>query len=127
MKILLVDDDKIMRKLLSLYLSEGGFSVVTAENGLNAMEKLGSDVFDLVMTDLIMPFMDGVEFVKTMKSNPATSHIPIIMLSAVTDGDEKERAIQAGADGYLQKPVTAEEMAAKVRQMLKESSAKGVK
>jgi two-component system chemotaxis response regulator CheY len=76
MKILVVDDDKTTRKLLSLYLKGAGFEVVTAENGLNAMEKLGSEPFQLVLTDLNMPFMDGIEFIKTMKSNPARRPSP---------------------------------------------------
>ena len=127
MKILIVDDDKTTRKILSLYLKEGGFNVTTAENGLNAMEKLGSDTFQLVMTDLNMPFMDGIEFIKAIKANPGTAHIPALMLTAETDGEEKDRAFKAGADGYLSKPVTAEELAVKIRQMVKDALEKGEK
>jgi len=127
MKILIVDDDKTTRKLLSLYLKGSGFEVVTAENGLNALEKLGSDTFQLVLTDLNMPFMDGIEFLKAMKSNPGTSHIPALMLTTETDEEERRRAIDAGADGYLSKPVTAEVVAAKIRQMVGEIFLKGGK
>lgn len=127
MKILIVDDDKTTRKILSLYLKEGGFNVTTAENGLNAMEKLGSDTFQLVMTDLNMPFMDGIKFIKTIKANPRTANIPALMLTAETDGEEKDRALKAGADGYLSKPVTAEELVAKIKQMLEDASEKGEK
>jgi two-component system chemotaxis response regulator CheY len=127
MKILIVDDDKTTRKLLSLYLKGSGFEVVTAENGLNALEKLGSDTFQLVLTDLNMPFMDGIEFLKAMKSNPGTSHIPALMLTTETDEEERQRAIDAGADGYLSKPVTAEVMVAKIRQMVGEIFLKGGK
>lgn len=127
MKILIVDDDKTTRKLLSLYLKGSGFEVVTAENGLNALEKLGSDTFQLVLTDLNMPFMDGIEFLKAMKSNPGTSNIPALMLTTETDEEERRRAIEAGADGYLSKPVTAEVVAAKIRQMVGEIFLKGGK
>ena len=127
MKILIVDDDKTTRKLLSYYLKENGFTVITAENGLDGMEKLGSDAVSLVMTDLNMPFMDGIEFIKTMKSNPGISQIPALMLTAETDGEEQERAFKAGADGYLSKPVTAEEVVTKIRQMLEEALKKGEK
>ena len=127
MKILIVDDDKTTRKLLSLYLKGSGFEVVTAENGLNAMEKLGAETFQLVLTDLNMPFMDGIEFLKTMKSNPGTSHIPALMLTTETDEEERQRALQAGADGYLSKPVTAEVVVAKIRQMISEIFTKGGK
>lgn len=127
MKILIVDDDKTTRKLLSLYLKGSGFEVVTAENGLNALEKLGSDTFQLVLTDLNMPYMDGIEFLKAMKSNPGTSSIPALMLTTETDEEERQRAIDAGADGYLSKPVTAEVVAAKIRQMVGEIFLKGGK
>ncbi|MEW6719457.1 MAG: response regulator [Thermodesulfobacteriota bacterium] len=127
MKILIVDDDKTTRKLLSLYLKGSGFEVVTAENGLNALEKLGSETFQLVLTDLNMPYMDGIEFLKAMKSNPGTSRIPALMLTTETDEEEKERAITAGADGYLTKPATAEVVAAKIRQMVSEIFQKGGK
>jgi len=127
MKILIVDDDKTTRKLLSLYLKGSGFEVVTAENGLNALEKLGSDTFQLVLTDLNMPFMDGIEFLKAMKSKPGTSNIPALMLTTETDEEERQRAIEAGADGYLSKPVTAEVVAAKIRQMVGEIFLKGGK
>ena len=127
MKILIVDDDKTTRKLLSLYLKGSGFEVVTAENGLNAMEKLGSETFQLVLTDLNMPYMDGIEFLKTMKSNPGTSHIPALMLTTETDEEERQRAFRAGADGYLSKPVTAEVVVTKIRQMVSEIFMKGGK
>jgi CheY-like chemotaxis protein len=127
MKILIVDDDKTTRKLLSLYLKGSGFEVVTAENGLNALEKLGSETVQLVLTDLNMPFMDGIEFLKAMKSNPGTSHIPALMLTTETDEEERRRAISAGADGYLTKPASAEVVAAKIRQMVGEIFLKGGK
>ena len=127
MKILIVDDDKTTRKLLSLYLKGSGFEVVTAENGLNALEKLGSEPVQLVLTDLNMPYMDGIEFLKAMKSNPGTSHIPALMLTTETDEEERQRAISAGADGYLSKPVTSEVVAAKIRQMISEIFSKGGK
>jgi two-component system chemotaxis response regulator CheY len=100
---------------------------VTAENGLNALEKLGSESVQLVLTDLNMPYMDGIEFLKAMKSNPGTSHIPALMLTTETDEEEKQRAIAAGADGYLTKPATAEVVATKIRQMVSEIFLKGGK
>jgi two-component system chemotaxis response regulator CheY len=127
MKILIVDDDKTTRKLLSLYLKGNGFEVVTAENGLNALEKLGSETVQLVLTDLNMPFMDGIEFLKAMKSNPGTSNIPALMITTETDEEERRRAVAAGADGYLSKPVTAEVVATKIRQMVGEFFQKGGK
>jgi len=71
--------------------------------------------------------MDGIEFLKAMKSNPGTSNIPALMLTTETDEEERQRAIDAGADGYLSKPVTAEVVAAKIRQMVGEIFLKGGK
>lgn len=118
MKILVVDDDRTTRKLLSLYLKGNGFDVVTAENGLDAIEKLGGETVNLVVTDLNMPYMDGIEFIRTMKTNPDTGHIPVLMITTEDDDEERQRAAAAGADGYLIKPVTSDVVALKVRQLL---------
>jgi len=125
MKILVVDDDRTTRKLLSLYLKGNGFDVVTAENGLDAIEKLGGETVNLVVTDLNMPYMDGIEFIRTMKTNPDTGHIPALMITTEDDDEERRRAAAAGADGYLIKPVTSDVVALKVRQLLAEIFRKG--
>jgi len=118
MKILIVDDDSTTRKLLRIYLKGNGFDVVTAENGLDAIEKLGGEAVNLVVTDLNMPYMDGIEFIRSMKANPETAHIPVLMITTETDEDERKRAVAAGADGYLSKPVTSETVATMIRRML---------
>ena len=125
MKILVVDDDRTTRKLLSLYLKGNGFDVMTAENGLDAIEKLGGGSVNLVVTDLNMPYMDGIEFIRTMKTNPDTGHIPVLMITTEDDDEERKRATDAGADGYLIKPVTSDIVALKVRQLLAEIFRKG--
>lgn len=120
MKILVVDDDRTTRKLLTLYLKSSGFDVATAENGLDAIEKIGMDNINLVMTDLNMPYMDGLELVKNIKSNPETAHIPVLMVTTEADPEEQERAISAGADGYITKPVSAGVVTQNVKQILKD-------
>lgn len=120
MKILIVDDDKTTRKLLSFYLKGSGFEVVTAENGLDALEKLGMDDINLIMTDLNMPFMDGIELVKTLKSDPNSAQIPIIMVTTEADINEQNRAFAAGANAYVTKPVTADMIAQKIKTILKD-------
>ncbi|MBI5575305.1 MAG: response regulator [Deltaproteobacteria bacterium] len=125
MKILIVDDDRTTRKLLGLFLKRNGFEIQTAENGLDALEKLGVGGIQLVVTDLNMPFMDGIEFIRTMKGNPATADIPALMITTSTDAEEKRQATAAGVNGYLCKPVTAEVVAMKIRQMLGEIFRKG--
>jgi len=125
MKILVVDDDPTTRKLLSFYLKSKGYEAVTAENGLDAIEKLGMDPVNLIMSDINMPYMDGLEFVKNVRANSSWAHIPILMVSTEADADEQQRAYNAGANGYLVKPVTAEMVTEKIKQLLKEIFAQG--
>jgi len=125
MRILVVDDDSITRKLLGMYLKSKGYEIEYAENGLEALEKLGQVEINIVLTDLNMPYMDGIEFTRNMKTEPNYSHIPVVMVTTEADMDEKMRAIQAGADAYLVKPVTAEQVNDTVRRLLKEIFQKG--
>ena len=108
MKILVVDDDGTTRKILGLYLKSIGHAPVFAENGLDAIEKLAVNEVDLILTDLNMPYMDGIEFTKTIKSNPSFTAMPVILITTEDDENEKKKAYDAGVDGYMVKPVTAE-------------------
>lgn len=119
MKILCVDDDKTTRKILSLYLKGKGYEVVTAENGLDALEKMGTENINLVVTDMNMPFMDGIELTKTLRADPNWQHVPILMVMTEADEEEKKRAATAGVDDYLVKPANAEQITASVKKILK--------
>lgn len=119
MKILIVDDDKTTRKLLTLYLKSKGFEVVAAENGLEALEKLGTENVNLIVSDMNMPFMDGIEFTKTVKNDPNFKSIPIIMLTTEADEDEVKKAYAAGVDDYLVKPTNAEQISGRIKKILK--------
>jgi two-component system chemotaxis response regulator CheY len=127
MKILIVDDDKTTRKLLGLYLKSKGFDVLHAENGLDGLEKLGSESVNMVISDLNMPYMDGIEFVKAVRADAQQSHLPILMITTEQDTEERERAVSAGVNGYLTKPVTAEVVMQNIRQILKKIFAEGGK
>lgn len=119
MKILVVDDDKTTRKLLGFYLKAKGFEVVTAENGLDAIEKLGSENVNFIMTDLNMPYMDGIELVKTLRADPDWATIPILMVTTEADAEERAKAMAAGASEYIVKPVTADAVAQAIKYILK--------
>lgn len=119
MKILVVDDDKTTRKLLSLYLKGKGYEVVTAENGLDAIEKVGTESVNFILTDMNMPYMDGIEFTKNIKSDPVLKNIPVVMVTTEADEDERESAFKAGVDEYLVKPVNAEQVTEAVIKILK--------
>jgi two-component system chemotaxis response regulator CheY len=125
MKILIVDDDGVTRKLLGLYLRGKGYDVSFAENGLDALEKLGLENINLVLTDLNMPYMDGIELVRNMKEEPSYRNIPVMMVTTEDDDEERFRAMKAGADAYLVKPVTAETINGTVRELLKKLFSQG--
>jgi len=125
MKILVVDDDPTTRKVLSLYLKSKGHEVVTAENGLDALEKLGMQNVNLIMSDVNMPYMDGIEFVKNVRANSEWADIPILMVSTEADHDEQQLAFSAGANGYLIKPVTAEMVNEKIKELVRNIFAQG--
>jgi len=125
MKILVVDDCATTRKLLTLYLKSKGYTVVTAENGLDAIEKVGTEAVNLVLSDLNMPYMDGIELVKNLRGNPETAELPVVMCTTEADPEEKERAFGAGANGYIVKPVTADMVSQSIKDIMKELFEKG--
>jgi CheY-like chemotaxis protein len=120
MKIMIVDDCQTTRKILSLYLKSKGFEIVTADNGLDAIEKLAAHAVNMILTDLNMPYMDGIELTKTIRSDPAWSSLPILMVTTEADPEERERARQAGANGYIVKPVTADSVTQNIKSILHE-------
>ncbi len=120
MKVVVVDDCKTTRKLLGHYLISRGYEVVFAENGLDALEKIGIDSVDLILTDLNMPYMDGIELVKTLRADPKWTNIPILMVTTEKDDAEKEKAFKAGTNGYVVKPVTGDVIAENIKAILRD-------
>ncbi len=119
MKVLVVDDDKTTRKMLSLILRSKGYEVITAENGMDGLQKLGMEQVNLILTDMNMPYMDGIEFTKQVRANPEISNIPIVMLTTEADEEEKQRAYRAGVDDYLVKPATAEQIVESMKRIIR--------
>jgi two-component system chemotaxis response regulator CheY len=119
MKLLIVDDDKTTRKLLGLFLKSKGYEVVSAENGLDALEKLGTENVNLVVTDMNMPYMDGIELTKTLRSDINFKDIPIIMVTTEADEDERQKAYDAGVDDYLVKPTNADKINESVKRIIR--------
>ena len=108
--ILAVDDSATVRKFVSVALSMQGFAVVTACDGMDALEKLPNQQVDLVITDLNMPNMDGFEFIKALRENPAYHDLPVIILTSLTDDDSKERGTDLGVNSYVVKPFSLEKI-----------------
>jgi len=125
MKIMIVDDCHTTRKLLGHYLKSRGYSVVFAENGLDALEKLGTDTVNLVMTDLNMPYMDGMELTRTLRADPNLTNIPILMVTTENDEQEREKAYSNGVNGYLVKPLTGDAISENIKNIIKQFFAQG--
>ncbi|MBN2070723.1 MAG: response regulator [Candidatus Krumholzibacteriota bacterium] len=117
-KILVVDDEEHIRRILQFQLEKFGFDVITAENGEVALELVHRERPDLLILDLMMPKMDGFEVCKKLRSNFQTSQIPIIMLTAKSDLADKIKGLGGGANDYLVKPYSNEELILRVRNVL---------
>jgi CheY-like chemotaxis protein len=102
--LLVVDDNEVNRDLLYRRLSRQGYTVSVAENGRQALQMIQDNPFDLVLLDVMMPEMNGYEVLQRLKSSEALRHIPVIMISALSEMDSVVRCISSGAEDYLQKP-----------------------
>src|SRR5690606_37429407 len=117
-KILIVDDDAELLRVMSLTLQRGGYHPVTAPNAEIALEKIRSERPALVILDVMLPRHSGIELCQLLRNDPATATLPIIMLSARTQVDEKIEGLEAGADEYLTKPISPKELNARVKALL---------
>jgi CheY-like chemotaxis protein/MinD-like ATPase involved in chromosome partitioning or flagellar assembly len=117
-KILIVDDEVDSLKLIGLMLKRHGYEVSVAETGGKALEKAESGNPDLIILDVMMPDMNGLEVCRRLRANPKTANTPIIMFTAKTMIDDKVQGFEAGADDYLTKPTHPAELANRVRSVL---------
>jgi two-component system chemotaxis response regulator CheY len=108
--ILVVDDSPTVRKFVSVSLAMQGFTVVTACDGMDALEKLPKSNVDLVITDLNMPNMDGFELIRTLRESDAYRELPVIILSSLSDQSSKELGGELGVTSYLVKPFSLEKI-----------------
>lgn len=121
-RILIVDDSRVTRRLLGSVLKSDGYAVDEAENGLDALEKLGVAKTDLIIADLNMPKMDGVTFVRSVRATPYVQAIPIVMLTVSSDECLREEALSAGTDMFITKPVKPARLLATVKSLVKEKT-----
>jgi pilus assembly protein CpaE len=122
-KILIVDDDIDSLKLIGLMLQRQGYEISAASAGLQAINKAGAELPDLIILDVMMPDMDGYEVCRRLRSDSSTQNIPIIMFTAKTLVDDKVSGFEAGADDYLTKPTHPAELASRVKAVLARSQA----
>ena len=114
--VLIVEDDRDIVELLSLYLTGSGYDVVTAGNGEDALEQLQQHPADIALVDIMMPRMNGYDFIKALR---ATDNIPVIIISARTQAADKIVGLDAGADGFIAKPFNPLEVTAQIRALLR--------
>ncbi len=117
-KILVVDDEEHIRKILKFKLEKHGYAVITADNGEVALQMIRRESPDLVILDLMMPKMDGFEVCKRIRGNFQTAQIPIIMLTAKSDMADKIKGLGGGANDYLIKPYSNDELLLRVKNVL---------
>jgi DNA-binding response OmpR family regulator len=112
--VLVIDDDPVIVKLLRVNFELEGFNVISAGDGLEGVEKARNERPDVVISDIMMPEMNGLELVSTLKSDPATADLPVLLLSAKAQMTDVQRGFELGADDYVTKPFDPIELIDKV-------------
>jgi DNA-binding response OmpR family regulator len=118
-RILIVEDDPDIAELVARYLAKAGFSTEHAPSGREALQAIAAKPPDLVVLDLMLPHVDGLEVCRLLRANEATAGIPIIMLTARAEESERIVGLELGADDYLPKPFSPNELVARVRALLR--------
>jgi two-component system chemotaxis response regulator CheY len=119
-RCLVVEDSPMMRQLIVFALHRmRELEVVEADDGVDAMRKLAASKFDIVVTDINMPIMDGLKLVKRIRSDEAHKNVPIIIITTEGSQEDRSRALALGANAYITKPIQAPQVIAKVKELLK--------
>jgi DNA-binding response OmpR family regulator len=118
-QILLIDDDELILKVINRILSREGYEVKTATNGKDAMELIEQQKFDLLITDIMMPYSNGFEVISKFKQHPNADGVPIIVISSVGTENAVREGLNIGADDYLRKPIMPDELLIRVRRFFK--------
>ena len=118
-RILVADDDRFYLQIFSDLIAGLGYESITATNGFDAIEKVRSHRPDILIVDVVMPGIDGFEVTRRLKSDPATMHLPIVIVTSLSDRGSKLKGLQFGADELLNKPVDETEFRARVGNLLK--------
>lgn len=124
-KILIVEDEKDIRKMLDYNLEKEGFKTITTDDGEEAVRLVNKERPDLVLLDLMLPGMDGLEVCKTLKKDSKTANIPIIMLTAKTQESDKVVGLELGADDYVTKPFGIRELIARIKAVTRRMKDRG--
>ncbi len=123
-RVLVVDDEEHILELIKFNLDKNGFEVVTCDNGEEAINLLENDLFDLVILDLMLPGIDGIEVCKYVRKIEGLEKLPIIMLTARSEETDRVLGLELGADDYMVKPFSVRELVARIRAVLRRSEDK---
>lgn len=118
-KILIVDDSETLRAILIFVLEEAGYVVLVGIDGMDAQKHLNRQPIDLIITDLHMPKLDGIGFIKVVRSHPVYANTPILFLTTDTQQDKKNEAKDAGATGWIIKPFDQVKLISAVSKVIK--------
>jgi len=118
--ILVIDDSRTIRKTAENLLQKEGFQIITADDGFDALPKIANNPIDLIFVDIMMPRIDGYQVCSILKQNQSLKHIPVVMLSSKDGLFDKARGRAVGADHYLTKPFTRDELIQAVRKFYPE-------
>jgi len=118
-KCLVVEDSPMMRQLLVFALSRvKQLKVTEADDGVDGLKKLAAGKFDIILTDINMPIMDGLKLVKRVRTDPVHKDVPIVVITTESAEEDRQRALSLGANAYITKPIQAPQVIAKVKELL---------
>jgi DNA-binding response OmpR family regulator len=126
-RVLVVEDDPDIAQLVAHYLEKSGFSVDLLANGRDALTSIATHAPDVLVLDLMLPGVDGLEICRVVRGNAATAAIPIIMLTARAEESDRIVGLEIGADDYLAKPFSPNELVARVRALIRRASASALR
>jgi two-component system cell cycle response regulator len=121
-RVLIVDDNRPNVELLQAHLESAGYEVATAFTGEEALASVASQSPDIILLDIMMPGMSGYEVCRRLKATPDTKGIPVVMVTALHELEDVEKAVEVGADDFLMKPIHKHELFARVKSMLRVKS-----
>ncbi|HHN63863.1 MAG TPA: response regulator [Nitrospirae bacterium] len=117
--VLIVDDSTSMRQMVSFTLKDAGYEIVEAVNGRDALNKVNGRKIEMVITDLNMPEMDGIELIRQLRCSAGLRFTPIVMLTTESQESKKEEGKRAGASGWIVKPFTPEQLVSVVKKFVR--------
>ena len=118
-RILIVDDEKVNLDVLGRFLAPERYQVITASDGEKALQAITREKPDLILLDVMMPGLGGLEVCKRVKSSPATLFLPVVLVTGLANTEDRVKGTEAGADDFLTKPVNKEELVTRVKSLLR--------